>query len=108
MTETIFPDGITFDKVEIEKAPWIKGKIAVNPERLLKFAQEGNFLSPKGYIFLDLKKSSKGNLYLSVNTWKPEPINNLTAEEANIIRQAREAHNQRNSQEINPSDIPFD
>ncbi len=77
----IFADGINFYRVEPqikEKMPWLKGKLSINIDKHIEFLKEmkkHGYASEKGYIFVDLKESKAGSLYLQVNTYqkKEEP-----------------------------------
>jgi len=68
MAENIFAEGVNFYRPN-EKAPdFIKGQVVIIVSDLLKF-QTTHSLPDK--IRFDLKKSAKGNLYLSLNTYNP-------------------------------------
>ncbi len=91
MTETIFPEGLQFYKKEVEKAPWIKGQILIKPELLNDFCKKHiEYISPKGWLTFDLKKSKNDKLYLSLNTWKPEKVEETVSPEvAEKLKQLR-------------------
>lgn len=65
--ETVFADGIIFKKPREGAPEFIKGAISIKVEDFIKFLQANN---SDGWVNLDLKKSAKGNLYLSLNSWK--------------------------------------
>ncbi len=104
--EKKFVEGMSFYKKDMENMPWLIGQIWWKPEDLIAFSKQNiEHITEKGWLKADLKKSSKGNYYLELNTWKPEKKNNgLTDEEAEIIKQARGVNN---SDEISAENIPF-
>jgi hypothetical protein len=73
-TQPIFAEGISFFRPKEGSPEWIKGKVTIHPQRLIKFLTENKqYLSEKGFLNLDLKVSKdKASLYFQVNTWKPE------------------------------------
>lgn len=79
----VFADGFIF-KRKNEKAPdFVKGHISIKSEDAIKFIKSHD---NKGWVNLDLKESQGGKLYLELNEWKPKD---------------------KNTEDINPNDIPF-
>lgn len=69
-TPLIFAQGVNFYKPRDNAPASIKGNITISIKELLKFANENGL---EDMVRLDLRKSeSKGTLYLTLNTWKPE------------------------------------
>ena len=66
----IFVDGMFFDKPSAGAPDFVKGKISVKVETLVPFLEEHK--NDKGYVNIDLKKSTGGKLYLSLNNFKKE------------------------------------
>lgn len=99
--QPIFAEGISFFPPNDGSPDWVKGKVSISPQRLMDFMRANKqYLSPKGFLTLDLKLSKDGqSLYFQLNTWKPEqksaPIAPKTTSRG------------YNSEEINPEDIPF-
>ncbi len=68
--ETIFPEGLFFEKAKEGTPDFVKGKLSVNVETFKKFCDK--YKKDSGFINLDLLKSKTGKLYLKLNTWEPE------------------------------------
>ena len=113
--EPIFLDGVFFDKPREGAPDFVKGKMAIQPEKLIAFLKNNiEHLSPKGWINFDLKQSKSGSLYFQVNTWKPlvkpeslERNPNISDEEAETLKRLRDNHNVDLVDDIIASDIPF-
>lgn len=125
--EAIFVNGM-FWRPRAENAPeFVRGKIALNVRDMKQFfIDNAQHISSKGYINVDLMKSTKGTYYFKLDTWKPKNDDiaenkqairkilnpNLSEEEAEILAQHRAKHNKKvepeySDDEINPNDIPF-
>lgn len=71
MSETIFADGIFFDKPREGAPDFVKGRVSIKVEEAVKFLETHK--SEKGYVSLDLLKSKEGGkLYFKLNTYKKE------------------------------------
>ena len=71
MSETIFADGIFFDKPREGAPDFVKGRVSIKVEEAVKFLQAHK--NEKGYVNLDLLKAKEGGkLYFKLNTFKPE------------------------------------
>lgn len=126
--EAIFVNGM-FWRPRAENAPeFVRGKIALNVRDMKQFfIDNAQHISSKGYINVDLMKSTKGTYYFKLDTWKPKNDDiaenkqairkilnsNISEEEAEILAQHRAKHNKKvepeySEDEINPNDIPFD
>lgn len=71
MSETIFADGIFFDKPREGAPDFVKGRVSIKVEEAVKFLQTHK--NEKGYVNLDLLKAKEGGkLYFKLNTFKPE------------------------------------
>lgn len=125
--EAIFVNGM-FWRPRAENAPeFVRGKIALNVRDMKQFfIDNAQHISSKGYINVDLMKSTKGTYYFKLDTWKPKNDDiaenkqairkilnpNISEEEAEILAQHRAKHNKKvepeySEDEINPNDIPF-
>lgn len=125
--EAIFVNGM-FWRPRAENAPeFVRGKIALNVRDMKQFfIDNAQHISSKGYINVDLMKSTKGTYYFKLDTWKPKNDDiaenkqairkilnpNISEEEAEILAQHRAKHNsnvakENYSDEIIPSEIPF-
>lgn len=83
--QNTFIDGMTVKRPN-EKAPkFIKARISVNVEKFLQFAEAHK--NKNGWVDMDLKESTSGNLYLSLYEWKPrvEDTKEVVAEEARSL-----------------------
>jgi len=67
----IFAEGIYFDKPREGAPEFVKGRIALQPEKLYQWAKQ--YTNDKGYVNIDLKKSKEGKLYLQLNTYGITP-----------------------------------
>ena len=76
-SNTIFVDGMEFNKPSDKPPEFIKGKISIHAARLTAFIEEHK--NERGYLNIDLCKSAKGNLYLKLNTYKKEGAPTLEA-----------------------------
>jgi len=71
----IFAEGIYFNKPREGAPDFVKGKIALQPEKLYQWSKQ--YTNDKGYVNIDLKKSKEGKLYLQLNTYGITPkVNN--------------------------------
>lgn len=125
--EAIFVNGM-FWRARAENAPeFVRGKVALNVRDMKQFfIDNAQHISSKGYINVDLMKSTKGTYYFKLDTWKPKNDDiaenkqairkilnpNISEEEAEILAQHRAKHNKKveveyPDDEINPNDIPF-
>lgn len=105
MADKIFVKGLLFKRPEQGTPEWIKGKLAINPDILLKFAEEHKLhKSEKGWLNVDLKASKEGVLYLELNTWKAKKENNE-------FQDLRDSHNEsitRNKEsEVTADEVAF-
>lgn len=127
--EAIFVNGM-FWRPRAENAPeFVRGKIALNVRDMKQFfIDNAQHISSKGYINVDLMKSTKGTYYFKLDTWKPKNDDiaenkqairkilnpNLSEEEAEILAQHRAKHNKKVESDfedfnsIRAEDIPFD
>lgn len=62
-----FAEGINFYKPGEKSPDFIKGNIVIDKEKLSAWLAG----LPNNIVRIDLKKSAKGNLYLSLNSWEP-------------------------------------
>jgi len=91
-TETIFADGIYFDKPREGAPDFVKGRVSIKAEEAIAFIQKHK--NEKGYVNLDLLKAKEGGkLYFKLNQYKPKDVATNTGNVA--------------TEEIKPSDIPF-
>lgn len=86
-----FPEGIYFNRND--KAPdFVVGSVAVIPEKFMEWLHKQE-KDEKGYVRLDVLKSKQGNIYMALNTWKPENKVQIPKEDDEEV--------------INIEDIPF-
>jgi hypothetical protein len=98
MEPKIFADGLIF-KLPRENAPsYVKGSLYINVEKFIEFLHAHNTNS--GGINIDIKESTKGNIYCELNTWKPEKPESLKEPE-------QKDEIEYPAEDINPDDIPF-
>ena len=72
MADVKFPEGIKFFK-PFDKAPvFVKGNISIDRDEFITWLS-AQPTDDKGRVKLDLKKSQKGTLYLSVNEYGLTP-----------------------------------
>ena len=65
----IFADGMFF-KLPHENAPdFVKGKVSFKVKEFIAFLQTHE---KENYVNLDMKKSAKGSIYFSLDTWEPK------------------------------------
>ena len=76
MSDTIFADGLYFEKPN-EKAPeFIKGKISIKVDEFIPFLEKHK--NGGGYVNLDLKKAKSGKLYVALNDYKKGTVKGPT------------------------------
>ena len=65
----IFADGLIY-KAPRENAPeFVKGSLSVKVDEFKQLLDKHN---NNGWVNLDMLKSKNGNIYMTVNTWKPQ------------------------------------
>lgn len=69
--ETVLADGFFFDKPKEGAPDFVKGRLSIQAEKAIALINKHK--NEKGYVNIDLLKSKEGKLYMTVNTWKPEP-----------------------------------
>ena len=67
----IFPEGVSFFKPREGAPEFVKGNLVITLSELTKFAEE---MKLGDTVRIDMNKSTKGNIYLALNTWKPKPV----------------------------------
>lgn len=101
--ETIFIDGM-FVKTPNPKAPeFVRLHLSVKVDEFIEFANRHK--NEKGYINIDVLKSKKGKLYLSLNDYKKETGFDDDLEQADQEREGEEIGG--HVEEINSKDLPF-
>ncbi len=98
--QPVFAEGISFFRPKEGSPEWVKGKVTIHPQRLIKFLTENKqYLSEKGFLNLDLKVSKdKSSLYFQVNTWKPEK---------KVEETSQGTSTGFNGEQFSPDEIPF-
>jgi len=81
-TEKIFANGLNFREPSENAPEYVIGRIWVKVDDFKAFLDEHNTNS--GGVNIDVKRSSKGNIYCELNTWKPEKPNLAPKEEPTI------------------------
>lgn len=71
MADQVFAEGLGFFEPHSNAPEFIKGCISVNREKFTEWMRSQE-VNEKGYIKLDVKEARSGNLYVSVNNYKPE------------------------------------
>ena len=74
MAEQTFADGFNFEERKDNQPEWILGKISMKVELAKGFLD--TYKNEKGYVNIDVKRGQKGNVYLALNTWKPNKDEN--------------------------------
>lgn len=64
-----FIDGMRIFGAKQGAPEWIKGQIVVECKELVEFMRKNH---TEGKMRIDIKQGKSGNLYLELNTWKPE------------------------------------
>lgn len=69
----IFADGLMWKDAHEKAPPFVKGTILVEASKFKAFMEANvQYISPKGWLTIDMKESKKGGIYFELNTWKPE------------------------------------
>jgi len=69
--ETIFADGIFFNKPHENAPDFVKGSVGIRVKEAVEFLVRNE--NENGFVNIDLLKSKeKGTLYFVLNDWKPE------------------------------------
>jgi hypothetical protein len=111
MNDNKFPEGMRLYKPRETAPSFVKGDLVVSRE----FIEYFNNNNKQGQLRLQLKESKAGGLYLELNTWEkpttipeikkdiydmlgsrtetPSNASNLSSDESNALKQARQAHN---------------
>jgi len=72
--QTEFVDGLRVFAPNQNAPEWIVANISIEAKEFYKWlVAKGKTLGDEKYIKLDVKKSKKGGLYVSVNNFKPDP-----------------------------------
>lgn len=66
--ETIFADGIKYERPQPGAPEFVKGKFGINVDEFVAFLQKHK--NAKGWVNLDFLKSKKGSLYLKLDAWE--------------------------------------
>lgn len=83
MSESILAKGFFFERPKQGTPEFVKGRLSIKAEDAIALINEHK--NEKGYVNLDLLQSKdKTKLYMTVNTWKPEP-KEPTPEELNSL-----------------------
>lgn len=69
MSEKIFIEGMSMKEVAIPKAPWIKARIGIKMDKFMEFARQHT--DERGWLNMTLAESKKGDLYIELDTFKP-------------------------------------
>lgn len=77
--ETIFAEGIYFDRPHENAPDFIKGKLSVHVQKAIPFLQQN--MNDKGFVNIDLKVSKAGKLYLQLNTYKKDASTDKIADD---------------------------
>ena len=69
--ETVFADGIYFDRPREGAPTFVKGRLSIQVDKAIAFLNQHK--NEKGYVNLDLKEAKETKkLYLALNAWNPE------------------------------------
>ena len=68
MADVEFADGLHVSKPHENAPDFVKARISIKRENLIKWLQGRDGT----YVNLDVKESRSGNLYASVDNWKPK------------------------------------
>ena len=95
-----FVDGFRVFAPNQNAPEWIVANISIEAKEFEKWlVAKGKTLGDEKYIKLDVKKSKKGGLYVSVNNFKPKPMNGNNYPPQGMIEQPAEDNFE--------DDIPF-
>lgn len=98
--EKVFAEGMAFFEPSDSAPDFIKGTLSVNVEKFNEFLKNNmQYVSDKGYMKLDIKKSQKGSCYVEVNTYKKDGVEKETV--------YPEGYPSPKVEGVNPDDIPF-
>lgn len=75
MADVKFIDGLRVFKPNAQAPDWIKAQLKINKQELMAYLNQ----SSEDEITVDLKESKSGNLYCSLNEFKPKPQTHNTA-----------------------------
>lgn len=96
-TEKVFADGLVFTPPSDNAPEFVLGRIWVRVDKFKEFLDAHN--TNNGGVNIDIKRSTKGNVYCELSTWKPSTPAGLV--------DATSQTDEVTSEEINPADIPF-
>jgi hypothetical protein len=69
MAEKKFADGLIFKRPRQGAPEFVKGSLSIKVDEFVKFLLENE---SNGWVNLDMLKSKeKGNIYFTLNDWKP-------------------------------------
>ena len=115
--ETIFADGIFFNKPHENAPDFVKGSVSFKVEEVIPFLQK--YKKEDGYVNIDLLKSREGKLYFKLNTFKPKASQEETERKANLQSEIDKrvpstdttpvvaGEDTRQAPELDESNIPF-
>lgn len=68
-TEKVFADGLVFTPPSDNAPEFVLGRIWVRVDKFKAFLDQHN--TNNGGVNIDIKRSTKGNVYCELSTWKP-------------------------------------
>jgi hypothetical protein len=63
-----FIQGARYSKAPDNAPKWLLGKISIKADEFIQYLQTNQ---SNGWLNIDIKESSKGNIYLELNDFKP-------------------------------------
>lgn len=77
MPENIFAEGVSYFAPGPKAPDYIKGTLAFNVSKFIEFMDQH---AVNNWLKVDIKESQKGNIYLSLNLYKPKEKTESKAE----------------------------
>lgn len=71
MADKIFAEGLYFNDPRDGAPEFIVGSLAVLKDKFSAWLSRQE-VDHKGYVKLDVKRGREGNIYVELNTWKPD------------------------------------
>ena len=79
--EKVFLDGLLFKPPNNEAPEWVLSKVSMKVDEMITSLKNHE---SNGWVNLELKKGQKGNYYMEVDTWKPDPSKRSQSKEEKV------------------------
>ena len=84
----VFVDGLNIYTPKSTAPEWVKADMVINPTKLIKWLQENDQYLKEGKqgleVRLQVKQSTQGKLYASVDTYEPKLKEEVTAKAVTV------------------------